>query len=131
MPQPYQELAVASYQAVDDDDSIDLRQLWGVILRRKGIILLATAFALFLALILTYSMTPIYRGTLLLQIDREEGQVLDYKSVTPEEANNNSTDFYQTQYELLKSRSLARRVIDQMGLQLIGQAPRARAHPLS
>ncbi len=114
---PATEVSTSSAPAKDEEDFIDLRHLWGILVRRKGTVLLATALVVLIGLIYTFSTTPIYRGTLLLQIERQEGQVVDYKSVSPDEDSRSGTDFYQTQYELLKSRNLARRVIDQLGLE--------------
>ena len=100
----------------EDEDVIDLREYWRVLVRRKTTVFSVIAVALVVALLATFLATPIYRSTLLLQIERESGKVLEYESVTPEEAAT-AKDFYQTQYELLRSRTLARRVIDQLGLQ--------------
>ena len=116
VPCPYPEVPPAA-TALDEEDFIDLRHLWGILLRRKGTILLAAALVVLIGLIHTFNTTPIYRGTLLLQIERQEGQVVKYQDVTPAEGGWDGQDFYQTQYELLKSRNLARRVIDQLGLE--------------
>jgi polysaccharide biosynthesis transport protein len=74
--------------------------------------------AAILALVASFVLTPIYRSTLLLQIETEGNRVVDYGNVMPEEATGYraNMDFYRTQYELLKSNTLARRVIDQLGL---------------
>lgn len=101
----------------DDEDTIDLREYWGILVRRRWTVFLVVGLVVLMALLATFLSTPIYRGSLLLQIDREEGKVLEYQNLTPEDARN-ANDFYQTQYELLQSRSLARRVIDQLGLKL-------------
>jgi succinoglycan biosynthesis transport protein ExoP len=116
-PRPYPQVPVVATAAPDEEDFIDLRHLWGILLRRKGTVLLAAALVVLIGLIYTFTATPIYRGTLLLQIERQEGQVVKYKDVTPDEDARSGQDFYQTQYELLKSRNLARRVIDQLGLE--------------
>ena len=71
--------------APEEEDFIDLRHLWGILLRRKGTVLLAAALVVLIGLIYTFTATPIYRGTLLLQIDRQEGQVVKYQDVTPDE----------------------------------------------
>ncbi|MGB5832581.1 MAG: polysaccharide biosynthesis tyrosine autokinase [Thiohalocapsa sp.] len=105
-----------------DEDVIDLKELWHVLVRRRRTIALSITLALVLAAIATFNATPIYRSTLLMQIDREANQVVDYGSVVPDEASMvASKDFYATQYELLKSRSLSRRVIDQLGLKTFGK----------
>jgi capsular exopolysaccharide synthesis family protein len=51
-----------------------------------------------------------------LQIDRELPKVLQFQEVVPVESALDK-DFYQTQYELLRSRTLAKRVIDQLSLE--------------
>ena len=101
---------------VVDEDVIDLRKYWQVLVRRRWAVILVILIALISSVIITFLTTPIYRGTLLLQIERESGKVVEYQSLTPDESFN-AKDFYQTQYELLQSRTLALRVIDQLGLQ--------------
>lgn len=100
----------------DDDDTIDLRHYWEIILKRKGTVL--TFFAVILVAVAagTLLMTPIYRASLTLQIERNEAKVVEIQAVTPTEGPGDTKDFYQTQYELLKSRTLAQRVIDQLDL---------------
>lgn len=71
--------------------------------------------ALLIAAVLTFLMTPIYRATASLQIDREAINIVKLEGVQPEE-NQNGLDFYQTQYELLASRSLAERVVTTLAL---------------
>ena len=105
---------------MDDEDIIDLKEYWHILMRRRWTIILSAMLAVILAVIATFNATPIYRSTLLMQIDRQANQVVDYGNVMPEERSFfASQDFYTTQYELLKSRSLGRRVIDQLGLELI------------
>ena len=114
-------------QEPEDEDVIDLRELWSLLLRRKRTVLTTMTVAVVVALLYSFLATPIYRSELLLQIEREDNKVVDYKSVTPSEegSDSSSREFYQTQYELLKSRTLARRIIDQLGMEkspsLVGQ----------
>ncbi|MGV6852263.1 MAG: GumC family protein, partial [bacterium] len=100
----------------DEDDEVDLRELWSVLLRRKWTIITIAFLVFATATIATLMMTPIYRASITLKIDTENTQVLDY-DVEAQQQSINSKDFYQTQYELLQSRSLARRTIDQLGLE--------------
>jgi capsular exopolysaccharide synthesis family protein len=67
------------------------------------------------ALLVTLLTPPVYRATATLQIDRETMQIVLVEGVTSTEGTN-SGDFYQTQYELLKSRALAERVADSQHL---------------
>ncbi len=102
--------------AAEDDDEIDLRSLFAVLRRRRWIIGLCFLLVVVVSFVGVYLTTPIYRATLMLQIDREPVKILDYQGVDGSEIKSGDKDFYQTQYELLKSRALAHRVIDQLGL---------------
>lgn len=99
-----------------DEDDIDLRHYWQIIMRRKWTVLTFLFIVLVSVMTATYLMTPQYKASLTLQIDRQEAKVVDFQGVTPNEMSGDSRDFYQTQYELLQSRSLAQRVIEQMNL---------------
>ncbi len=70
---------------------------------------------LLLAIVLTFLMTPIYRATATLQIDREAMNIVDVGAVQPNERQE-GLEFYQTQYALLASRSVAERVSSTLGL---------------
>ncbi|WML90389.1 polysaccharide biosynthesis tyrosine autokinase [Thiothrix lacustris] len=100
-----------------NDDEIDLRELWSVIKRRKGTILLIFMVVSLLSLLVTLSMTPIYRAAVTLEINTEEQRVLDYDVEAGSQRPVDNKDFYQTQYEILKSRNLADRVINKAGLE--------------
>ncbi len=99
-----------------DDDGIHFRDLWRVVVKRKWVVIAAFLIVVAAALMVTLAATPIYRSALTLKIEREASKVIDFKggSVVPEEIGD--LDFYRTQYELLKSRSLAERVVAQLNL---------------
>ncbi len=116
---PLGPVALPEIQAAETDpeaDELDLRELWNTILKRRGTILVFTLIVITAALTATYLMTPIYRASVTLQIDREDIKVVKIEEVAPIDATGSNQDYYQTQYELLKSRSLAQRVINQLGL---------------
>lgn len=115
--QRFRELAIGPAAEPYDDDSIDLRRYWTVLLRRKWTILAALAIATLAALVGTFNATPIYRSSLLLHIEPQSDRFLEYQQNVSLGESSWDWNFYETQYELLKSRSLARRVIDQLGLE--------------
>ncbi|SMB22884.1 Exopolysaccharide biosynthesis protein [Sterolibacterium denitrificans] len=100
----------------EDDDTIDLRELWNVIVKRKGTVLTFFLITVVAVLTATFLMTKIYRASMTLQIEQQEAKVMKIEEVSPSETSGSSKDFYQTQYELLKSRTLAQRVIEQLNL---------------
>ncbi|PID34405.1 MAG: hypothetical protein CR976_00435, partial [Thiotrichales bacterium] len=100
----------------DDDDKINLRELWQIIICRKWLILNIALLVFVVSLIATLMMKPVYRASATLQLNPEKAQVLEYDVEAGTQAVS-SKDFYQTQYELLKSRMLANRVIEELGIE--------------
>jgi len=89
---------------------ISLLDYWNALYRQRWLIVGITAAIVLLALLVTLLMTPKYRATSVLQIERESLNVTNVANLMPVESPQDR-DFYQTQYELLGSRSLARVVI--------------------
>ncbi|QQS55438.1 MAG: hypothetical protein IPM89_06480 [Candidatus Competibacteraceae bacterium] len=114
MPAPPREYP--SFEEASEEDALNLRELWQVILKRRWSILIFTLIVVTATVVATYLMTPLYRASLTLQIDLEDIKIMKMGDVSPVESGWGSQDYYQTQYELLKSRSLALRVVNQMGL---------------
>ena len=99
------------------DQGLHLRDLVRIFLKRKWTILAIFVISALLSVVLTYLAPPVYRASTTIQIERSTAQVLNYKEVTPVEAyDSESGDFYYTNYELLKSRTLAERAVEDMGL---------------
>lgn len=97
------------------DDEINLVEYWQILRARQWWVI-GTAFAVvFLVLVFTLLATPVYRAGSTLQIERDTMKVVEFEGLQPTESPMDR-DFYQTQYELLKSRSLARRVIQDQRL---------------
>lgn len=106
---------VGSSAPADADDEINLLEYWRILVERKWLVAGIAAGVFVLALALTLLATPIYRASSTLQIERETLKIMDVEGLTPTESPMDR-DFYQTQYELLQSRSLARRVIQDLRL---------------
>lgn len=86
-------------------------------LKHRFPILGATLAALMIGLAVTLLMTPIYTASATIQIDREGARVLSEESdVVASDRLVAAEEFFQTQYGLLRSRSLSERVIDTLGL---------------
>lgn len=99
------------------DDRIDLKTLWRALLRRKRTILGVTALCTLAAGVYTLQMTPQYKSSALLQIDRAAQKVVGFNAeVEVDEGPLADQLQLRTQIELMKSRSLAERVIDELGL---------------
>lgn len=62
----------------------------------------------------TFTARPVYRSAVQILIERENPNVVSIQEVLAIDAT--ATDYYQTQYEILKSETLARRVIQRLRL---------------
>ncbi|MBI2187950.1 MAG: polysaccharide biosynthesis tyrosine autokinase [Acidobacteria bacterium] len=62
----------------------------------------------------TFTATPVYRATARVLIDADRQHVVDFREVV--EADEARTDYYQTQYNLLESRSLARKTLTNLNI---------------
>lgn len=90
-------------------------RLYRIALRRIWVIIGTIAAALALGLIATLLATPLYTASAQIEIAREGNRVLDIQSVE-REASQFDLEFYQTQYGLLKSKSLAEKVVRSLRL---------------
>lgn len=106
----------AAYIESGSDEVLNLREYWRVFVKRKWTILTSFIITVAITATSTFLMTPIFRATVVLQIDREAPQVVKFDAVVPIDTEGSGQQFYQTQYELLKSRTMAERVIDQLDL---------------
>lgn len=98
-----------------DDDEINLLEYWQILRERQWLVLGVLGAVVLLTLVFTLLATPIYRAGTTLQIERDTMKVTSFEGITPVESPQDR-DFYQTQYELLQSRSLATRVIQDLKL---------------
>jgi len=88
-----------------------LIQYWHAILRHKIAIAIILAVCIAVGIISTLLMTPYYTSTATVEINREQDKVTNVEGVTASDSTSQNLEFYQTQYSLLESRSLAERVV--------------------
>jgi capsular exopolysaccharide synthesis family protein len=87
-----------------------------------------TAFLIVLAIVTTYTftVTPVYEAKTRLLIEAEGPNVINFSEVVDEQRTK--ADYYQTQYNILQSRQLARKTIEALQLwdsPYFGGKPRA------
>jgi capsular exopolysaccharide synthesis family protein len=92
---------------------INLLELWQLLNKRKWLIITFTLIVLASVALATYTAIPIYTamGTLLIE---QEPNILSFEQIFQIETYRD--DFYQTQYKLLQSRSLAENVVKRLKL---------------
>jgi capsular exopolysaccharide synthesis family protein len=85
-----------------------------VVVRRRHV-----AIAVFVAIVLisavySFTATPLYEGRVQLLIEADNPNVVNFKEVIDEAQSRQ--DYYQTQYKLLQSRTLAKKTLDSLQL---------------
>jgi succinoglycan biosynthesis transport protein ExoP len=126
---PAAEMTAALSASERLEETFNLRDLLRIFLKRKWTILIIfTVFAVF-STVRTYLAPPVYRASTTLQIERFVPRVMDFKDVTPLDQSDENADFYQTNYELLKSRTLAERAVEEIGLRKAPPAGAAEPEP--
>jgi succinoglycan biosynthesis transport protein ExoP len=102
------------YAPPEKEEEFSLRDYGKVLRKRRWSILASLLITLVTTAIFTFAMKPIYRGTTTIQINKESPQIVDFKEIFA--INTMDLDYYQTQYKILESRSLAKRVIQAKSL---------------
>ncbi len=98
-----------------EPQGFDVYKYLRILSKYRWLVLGSALATLILAAVITFLMTPVYRATSSIQIDREAMNVVNVGTLQQDDTGP-STEFYQTQYELLSSRSLAERVVSTLGL---------------
>lgn len=101
------------YDHEDPGIAIDLQGLMSVILKRKWTVLVCTLIVVALVAIGSLLQKPTFtaRGRLLIE---EEPNILTFEKIY--KIDTFSNDYYQTQYEMLKSRTLADNTLKRLNL---------------
>ncbi|WP_417698414.1 GumC family protein [Psychromonas sp.] len=93
---------------------IDLKAYWSVMMNAKWKILGFSLFITILVAVFVTSLTPIYRATGSLLIKTSTDNTISIDSVLP--LDTSRQDYFLTQFEILKSRSVSEQVIDKLDL---------------
>ena len=88
---------------------------WRILNKHKWLILGIAAAFVVLAAVRTLMQTPLYTATVRLQIDRNVAKIVKGDNVMPAE-DASDFEFIQTQYELLRSGTMAERVASALRL---------------
>ncbi|MGE6659752.1 GumC family protein [Pseudomonas sp. NPDC077408] len=120
---------VGQRQDDNDDDEIDLLKLWQTVWRRKWSIITLVLVVTMVTILGVLAITPIYRAAATLLIEEKTAKVVSIEQVYGLEGAG--SEYLQTQFELLKSRALAERVVRQLNLTTHPEFdPRQQPEPL-
>src|SRR5262245_38313147 len=91
------------------EEEVPLPVFWRVLKKRAWKVASCLAVVFFTVLIGTLKQTPIYEAAALIEIDKENPNILSFKEIL--KLDGNSDEYLETQYRLLRSRSLAEKVV--------------------
>jgi len=96
------------------ESEVHLRDYLRVLQKRRWTAITFFVILVTVVAVVTFTVRPVYRSTVQILIERENPNVVSIQEVLAIDAT--ATDYYQTQYEILKSETLGRRVIDRLKL---------------
>lgn len=105
---------IDSVQLDPNQDVIDLSHYFRVVNNNKWRILSLSVVITLLVTLIVLSMSPIYQASSSLLIENEETNIVSIEQVYGLDASKK--EYYETQYEILKSRHIAAKVIDKLNL---------------
>ncbi|MFP3868983.1 MAG: GumC family protein [Desulfobacteraceae bacterium] len=111
----------SNYYHADFEEGISLRDYWHVFLKRKWWVLGVLFGTVGLALLVIFLMPPIYKGTTTLQIIQDNPSALmggEHADPLSTITGSGELDrFYETQYKILQSPTLALGLIESLKLE--------------
>jgi polysaccharide biosynthesis transport protein len=96
---------------VEGDEAPSLREYWRLVAKHKWKIVACFLITVVITATIVFSMIPIYTAKTTLLIERKGPQVVKIQQVLSESIEADEHSYYESQYEILKSRSLAAEVI--------------------
>ncbi|WP_338367448.1 polysaccharide biosynthesis tyrosine autokinase [uncultured Pseudoalteromonas sp.] len=98
----------------NNDDVIDLGAYFNVIKRAKWRILSFSIVVTLLTIMVALTLVPKYVATATLLIEAEQAKAVSFQEIYG--LDSNKKEYYQTQFEVMKSDSIAREVITKLNL---------------
>ncbi|MEM7429134.1 MAG: polysaccharide biosynthesis tyrosine autokinase [Pseudomonadota bacterium] len=113
-PMPRAERAVSIEDSSYDDVGIDFRELFAIVRRRAVMIATVTILVALAGLIYAMQLVPLYTSSASVLVDPRRTSVVDTKSVVSGIGKDSSA--IDSEAELIKSASVARRVVQKLDL---------------
>lgn len=96
------------------EDEFNLRDYVDILFRRKWVILLSLLVSVLVVSLYCLTATRVYKAEAKIEISPENPKVITFEEVIALEPHQR--EFYETQFQLIKSRSLAKEVVETLNL---------------
>lgn len=107
----------ASDYAPEGGAAIDFTMIRGILWRQRFIIIGVVSLALLAGAIATMLMTPRYQATATVQLNLAGGSIIEGQDLDPYIATNEYARYAETLSEVVESRNMAAKVVDNLQLQ--------------
>src|SRR5208283_2384301 len=107
LPSPY-----VKYPDHQTEEYVHLRDYLKIIMKRKRFVLTFFISVLITVFILTLMITPLYKSTVVIKIDKDGPDPMSVMGMKGER----DAGYYATQYEILKSETLSEKVVKKLNL---------------
>lgn len=99
---------------IELEEEIHLRDYWKIVLKYRWFVISFFVIVVTLGTVWTFMQRPVYRATSTIWIEKEAPKVVSFQEVLT--VDTSTTDYYQTQYQILQSQTIARKVIFKLKL---------------
>jgi len=97
-----------------DEDEIDLRALWRIVLRYRRLIGAVFSLVIITAVLITLLLRPMYESTVSLEVNTTGRSIVKFQNVESQDLG--TREYLQTQSKILSSAAVAEKVIKELGL---------------
>ncbi len=104
-------------QTPAEEQSIDLRSYWRIVSKRRWLVLITFAVVTAISVVYTMRLPKIYSATTSLIIETSAPKILNGQVQDVADSNQPfwvSKEYYETQYNILRSRAVAERVVQKI-----------------
>lgn len=101
---------------VSPEEVPHLRDYWNVLLKRRWVIFSVALLVFSTFAIGTLKQRPLYQGTAVLEVDPEQPDSLNLRDVIQVNNETDADTYRATQFKILKSHTLAERVVQDLQL---------------
>jgi uncharacterized protein involved in exopolysaccharide biosynthesis len=118
LQQPGMPLEEIRYYYGEQAEGTHLRDYWKILLKRGRYAIAVFVGVFAIGAVINLLSTPLYRAVAVLQIEPQNPTVTGVAGVQPAvQTESGPYDYYQTQFALLKSRTLAAKVVKDLNLE--------------
>jgi polysaccharide biosynthesis transport protein len=113
--EPFYPIGPEAFDSEDNEIGVILRQYLHILIKRKWLILSLALLFCALGGIRAILKTPLYAASARIQIDNHASKIVEGGATSPNEEGGGA-EFLRTQWEVLKSRAMAERVVSALRL---------------